>query len=178
MAAPVTENKDQREQRLADVARLYLQGDTQAAIGRQLGVTQPQICYDLRIVRQRWVESQIRDFDEARAIEIAKIDDIEREFRAAWERSKTAKQITHSKRKEGACASSEASVRKEEQAGDPRFLDGAMKCIAKRCEILGLDAPKKTAFTNSDGTTDYGPFLTEAERRSRLLAVLGEFSGL
>ena len=74
-------------------------------------------------------------------------------------------------------ASTEAGVRKEEQIGDPRFLDGIMKCISKRCEILGLDAPKKAAFSNADGTIDYGPFLTEDERRTRLLACLGEFSG-
>ena len=48
------------------------------------------------------------------------------------------------------------------------------RSIAKRCEILGLDAPKKTAFSNSDGTTDYGPFLTEDERRNRLLAWIAQ----
>ena len=177
MAAPVTKNKDQRKQRLADVARLYLQRQTQAAIGRQLGVSQPQVCYDLNIVRRRWLESSIRNFDEARAQELAKIDRIEAEFWAGWERSQRIKQVTSTKCKEGMGASTEAGVRKEEHAGDPRFMGGVLKCIFKRCAILGLDAPKKTAFTDPTGTMDYGPFLTEDERRNRLLA-LGEFSGL
>jgi len=172
MAAPVTDSEEQREQRLADVAKLYLMGQTQAAIGKQLGVTQGQISYDLKIVRQRWLESSIRNFDEARGHELAKIDCVEAEFWAAWERSQRVKQVTSTKRKEGKDASTEAGVTKQEQAGDPRMLDGVLKCIAKRCEVLGLDAPKKTAITNADGTIDYGPFLTEDERRSRLLALV------
>ena len=80
MATNVTESEDQREQRLADVARLYLEAVTQTAIGKQLGVSQQQISYDLKIVRQRWLESSIRNFDEARGHELAKIDCVEREF--------------------------------------------------------------------------------------------------
>jgi len=171
MAAPVTDSEVQREERLAEVARLYLDGMTQVAIGRQIGVHQTQISYDLKIVRARWLESSVRDFDEAKAQELAKIDNIEAKFMAAWERSTHVKQVTSTKRKEGKDASTEASVTKQEQPGDPRFLDGAMKCIAKRCEIMGFDAPKKTAFVNPDGTS-YGPFLTDDERRSRLLALI------
>ena len=94
MAAPITETEDQREQRLSDVARLYLQGKTQTAIGKALGVTQQQICYDLKIVRKRWLDSSIRNFDEARAQELAKIDRVEAEFWAAWNRSQRIKQVT------------------------------------------------------------------------------------
>jgi len=173
MAAPVTENEDQREQRLADVARLYLTGQTQAAIGRQLGVSQNQISYDLRIVRERWLASSIRDFDELKAQELAKIDQVEAEFWAAWERSQRVKQVTSTKRKEGKDASTEAGVTKQEQAGDPRMLDGVLKCINKRCEILGLNAPSKLSLLDKDGN-NYGPFLTEDDRRNRLLAAFLE----
>jgi hypothetical protein len=173
MAAPVTENADQREQRLADVARLYLQGIPQWKIGKELGVGQSQICYDLKIVRQRWLESSLRDFDEAKAQELAKIDRIEAEFWAGWERSQRVKQVTNSKRKEGKDASTEAGVRKEEQAGDPRFLDGMLKCSHMRCELLGLNAAKKISVLDADGNT-YGPFLTEDDRRNRLLAAFLE----
>ncbi len=173
MAAPITENEDQREQRLADVARLYCQGMAQWKIGKELGVTQQQICYDLKIVRQRWLESSIRDFDEARALEVAKIDDAEREFRAAWVRSQHIKKVTSSKTKTGNRDSSvEDGIREEEQAGDPRFMDGILKCIHMRCELLGLNAAKKIALMDGDG--NYGPFLTEDDRRNRLLAAFLE----
>ena len=173
MAAHVAENEDQREQRLADVAKLYLMGQTQAAIGKQLGVTQGQISYDLKIVRQRWLESSLNDFDAAKAQELAKIDRVEAEFWGAWERSQRVKQVTSTKRKEGKDASTEAGVTKQEQAGDPRMLDGVLKCINKRCEILGLNAPSKLSLLDKDGN-NYGPFLTEDERRHRLLAAFLE----
>jgi hypothetical protein len=35
--------------------------------------------------------------------------------------------------------------RREGQVGDPRYLDGVLKCIDRRCAILGIDAPKKIA---------------------------------
>jgi len=135
-------------------------------------VAQPQVCYDLRIVRRRWLESSIRNFDEARAQELAKLDRIEAEFWAGWERSRRIKQVTSTKRREGNDVSTETGFRKEEQAGNPHFMDGVLKCIFKRCAILGFGAPKKTSGTNPTGTMDYGPFVTENERRNRLLAVL------
>lgn len=173
MAAPLNTNEDAREQQLAEVASRYVRGMSQWKIGQELGVTQQQVSYDLKIIRQRWLESSIRDFDEARAIEVAKIDDCEREFRAAWERSQRIKQITNSKRKEGMGASTEAGVRKEEQVGDPRFMDGILKCINMRCELLGLNAAKKISVLDADGNS-YGPFLTEDDRRNRLLAAFIE----
>ena len=170
MTYHVNETEEQREYQLAEVARRYLAGEYQCNIGKALGITQQQVSYDLKIIRQRWLESSLRDFDELKAHELAKLDDTEREFRAAWELSKQAKQITHSKRKEGKDATTEAGIRKEEQVGDPRFLDGALKCIHMRCELLGLNAVKKVSLLDGDGN-NYGPFLTEDERRSRLLAV-------
>ena len=44
---------------------------------------------------------------------------------------------------EGKTPRRKASVKKEGQAGDPRFLDGVLKCVERRCSILGLDAPKQ-----------------------------------
>jgi hypothetical protein len=174
MAAPVTENADQREQRLADVARLYLQGLPQWKIGKELGVGQPQICYDLKIVRQRWLESSLRDFDEAKAQELAKIDRIEAEFWAGWERSQQSRRIRSSKTRASERENMiEDGSREEDQAGDPRFLDGMLKCSHMRCELLGLNAAKKISVLDADGNT-YGPFLTEDDRRNRLLAAFLE----
>lgn len=173
MAANVNETDDQREQQLAEVARLYLTGQTQAAIGKQLGIAQSQVCYDLKIIRQRWLDSQVRDFDEARAVELAKIDAVEVQFWVGWERSLRDKEIKQKKSKTGVAASEEEGTTVHGQAGDPRFLDGVMKCIQKRCELLGLDAAKKLSLLDGDGN-NYGPFLTEDERRARLLAVLLE----
>ena len=34
-----------------------------------------------------------------------------------------------------------------ERDGDPRYLTGVMTCINKRCQLLGLDAPKDDSLT-------------------------------
>jgi len=173
MAANVTETNDGREQQLAEVAARYVRGMSQWKIGKELGITQQQVSYDLKIVRQRWLESSIRDFDEARAVEVAKIDDAELEFRAAWERSQCLRKVTSSKTKTGRDSSVEDGIREEEQAGDPRFMDGVLKCIHMRSELLGLNAAKKISVLDADGN-NYGPFLTEDDRRNRLLAAFLE----
>jgi len=70
------------------VADLCPQGWNQTAIAEELGVAQPTICDDLRRVRAEWRESGVRDFDEARQLELMKLDRIEREAWSAWDQSK------------------------------------------------------------------------------------------
>ncbi len=93
-----------------------------------MGYTQPQICYDLKIIRKRWMESSVSDFNQRKAEELAKIDNVEREAWVAWTTSKGNQTPT----------------------GDPRFLQNVQWCIQKRCKILGLDAIEKLMLTSSD----------------------------
>jgi len=148
------------QQRRQIVADLYLQGWTQAKIGEHVGFDQKTISTDLKTIRAEWRESAVRDFDEAREIELKKIDRIEREAWAAWERSQKPLQT--------ATTSDETHQRKtrrqmKNQYGDPRFLEQVHKCIAARRALLGLDAPIRTEVET------HGP--TVIERRDRILAV-------
>src|SRR5262245_27140041 len=88
MAANKTLNKTQREERLAEVARLHRQGMTQVEIAKALGVSQPQIAYDLRVLRIRYQTTQIEDHGELVAEKLAQYRDIRREAWEAWERNK------------------------------------------------------------------------------------------
>ncbi len=85
---PVTPNKKfeviQRRQKVAD---FYVQGWTQTAIAAEVDVSQPTICEDLQQILHQWKESAVRDYDEARDIQLQKLDRVEREAWAAWERS-------------------------------------------------------------------------------------------
>lgn len=133
-----TELADRRK----DVATRYLRGEQQAEIAGALGVDIATISRDLATLRSLWLESAVRDFDAARAQELAKIDAVEREYWEAWERSKQNKEI--STQEIGADKKvKKASLRKEGQSGNPAYLDGVLKCIERRCQILGLDAPKR-----------------------------------
>jgi hypothetical protein len=155
--------------RRKQVADLYLQGWTQAAIAAEVGVTQPTISHDLEKIQKAWREDSIRDFDLRREIELQKIDRVEREAWAAWERSQKPDQSaqtyddTNNRR-------TRRTVRNRN--GDPRYLDIVLKCGVARRELLGLDAPKRMEI-ETDGPT-------VSERSARLIAIavaLGQRAG-
>jgi hypothetical protein len=126
------------------VAARYLHGESQYTIAKTIGVTQQQISLDLKIVRNEWRQSAIRDFDEATGEQLAKIDAVEAEAWASWELSKQSREITVTEAIEGERESRKASVRREGQVGDPRFLERIQKCIEQRCVLLRLTAPPST----------------------------------
>jgi len=147
----------------AELARLYCRGVGQGEIGQRLGISQQQVSYDLAAVRRDWLQSAVRDFDQAKAEQLGKIDGLEREAWDAWERSKRFKvtAITGTEEKTVAKTSDNSpaapaetktkeETRKTDQAGDPRFLDRVAWCISERCRILGLYAPTKHKHGGDD----------------------------
>lgn len=152
---PSSQHEARAAERRQHVAKLYLQGKYQAEIARQLGVSQQQISKDLRMLHRQWRASAIRDFDARQEQELAKIDLLERTAWEAWECSLHPRELTLTEQTEGGDVPDEhgkvhpkspvrrASVRRENQAGDPRFLERIDKCIERRCAILGLEAPKR-----------------------------------
>jgi hypothetical protein len=164
---------DQIRQDRAEIARLYLQRRTQAEIGQRLGLSRQQVGYELEAVRKEWLQSSLMDFNARRAEELARIDAVEQEYHLAWEASKKERQTSITEQittPEGERL--KAGIRKEEQTGDARYLEGVQRCIDQRCKILGLNAPQKIAPTTPDGREAYAP-LTDAQRVAgihRLLA--------
>ncbi len=129
------------------VAALYLQGKSQYAIGRELGLTQTNVSRDLDAIRQVWLANAVRDYGERQAEELAKCDRLEAEAWEAWERSKQPAETTTAERVTlDGTDRTKAAKRTEGRDGNPTFLTVVERCIAKRCEILGLDAPKKHHF--------------------------------
>lgn len=118
----------------------YLQGRLQAEIAISLGLSGATVSRDLKTMQAQWLEEARADFSEAKARELAKIDQVEREHWEGWRRS-----CLHSaaKRTEMDATSNVEKVITivKAQAGDPRFLAGILKCIERRCKLLGLDAP-------------------------------------
>jgi hypothetical protein len=159
---PVRKSKNVAiNKRREQVADLYLQGKTQMEISEVVGVGQPTVSSDLKRIQAQWRESSVRDFDLARELELRKIDRIEREAWAAWERSKKPSQ--------SATTSDDPNQRRtrrqvKNQNGDPRFLEQVNKCIASRRALLGLDAPIRTEI-ETDG-------FSMVERHDRIVTVL------
>lgn len=151
---------DQLERNRAETAKLYFQGWLQVDIAKKQGIDQSVVSDDLAAIRKQWLASSVRDFDEARAQELAKIDILEVEFWRAWQRScepretDAAKSITKpAKSRDGTPIHirDESAIKKEYRDGDPRFLAGVERCIERRCKLLGLDAlERKDAETRAD----------------------------
>lgn len=153
--------------RRESVARRYLQGATQAEIARAFNLSQQQISLDLKAIRAAWLASAVRDFDTARAQELAKIDTVEQEYWQAWERSQQDKEIAF---EESGPKGARSGSRTEGQAGTPAFLAGVLTCIERRCAILGLDAPKRFQIDWDALTPDQMDRLAKGEPPEKVLA--------
>jgi len=161
-----TEGKDETRRRRrskVEIARdkrligdLYLEGLLQSEIGEKLGLSQSTISRDLESLEADWIESGVRDLDEAKGRELARIDRLEREYWLSWRRScqpsttrsrKTRGQVTREAGDdEGVFTQSrpaELDVTVKERDGNPAFLAGVQWCIDRRCKILGLDAAQR-----------------------------------
>jgi hypothetical protein len=149
MAAP-KRGPFQIEQDRAVIARLYLQGKTQAEIAGVIGVARSQIAYDLKVIQTEWREKRFRDIDQMKADQLAKIDNVETEAWAAWIRSQQDKVVSVAERTIDDGEKSKTSMRKEGQAGDPRFLERVCWAIEQRLRIFGFYAPTKIAVEDLD----------------------------
>jgi hypothetical protein len=156
--------------RRADVAALSLQGWSQQAIAEKLRVTQGTVNGDLKKVRTSWRESAIRDFDATRDLELERLNMIEREAWAAWERSQRPSQSADIRDDQ---PNTPSRKRIKNQHGDPRFLEIAIRCNEARRKLLGIDAPTKIAPTSPDGMK---PF-THEQRQMHINAILAEHFG-
>ena len=157
-------------QRIAD---LYLRGWMQVDIAEEVGLSQSTVTRDLKALQAEWIKSSLIDYDKAKAREIAKIDNLERIYHAAWRRScEDAETVRKKKAEVGGVERKELVSTAKGQSGDPRFLNGIQWCIERRCKIMGIDAPTKVAPTDPTGRKEYTG-LTDEERNRRICALLG-----
>jgi len=75
-------NKTQREKDKHEIAALYCAGIIQATIAERLGLTQQTVSNDLKAIRNDWLASSLRDFDELKAEQLAKLDYVETQAHA------------------------------------------------------------------------------------------------
>jgi hypothetical protein len=125
------------------VARHYLTGKSLRSIGEIEQVSHETIRLDLEALQAEWLKTALFDFDAARAQELAKIDNLEREYWSEYECSKHDKSRATKKARldnDRKALPVEVSETKEGRLGDTRYLDGVQWCIDRRCKLLGLDA--------------------------------------
>ena len=139
------------EERLSEVASLNAQQKTLREIAELVGVSHVQVKRDLDLLRKRYQQEQRVATKVDIQLQSIKIDAAERQYWIGWERSLKEKVSTRTRQTTGGDSEKPtqqnvAEIRKEVPVGDPRFLDGVLKCIERRCRLLGLDAPERHEF--------------------------------
>jgi len=181
--AAKSRNPLERERDLRETAALYLRGLTQVEIAQKLNVSRQQIGYDLKVLQHRWQESALADFDAKKAAELAKIDELERTYWDAWQRSCQTREVTTQESIRGGEGQADedrrkAGVRKEQRDGNPEYLKRVEWCISKRCELLRLNPPQRLEHGGSAELppiqTEMQVELTRAQRFVRLAALLAD----
>ncbi len=143
----------QRENDYVRISEWYLRGWRQLDIAAELGLSFQQISYDIKTIQRRWREKTAINLDQAKSRELERIDLLEREYWAAWERSKTEK--TKAKRElSGKDTNGDPIVRrqfseKEQMIGNPAYLNGVQWCISERCKLIGIYAPVRSEIGGS-----------------------------
>lgn len=177
MAAP-KRTKDQRQKDLVTIAKMYLQGYSQWAIAKELGLSQNVIWRDLQEIRKCWKEKYTSTYEQLREEQLAKTALVEYEAWEAWHKSKTIKKKTVRKLQvlqpqeevvpgvvtQPELGQTEEIITEEEPVGDPRFLEMVNRCIERRCRILGIEAPLKISPTDPTGRYPHGPVLRDIDR--------------
>lgn len=145
MAAP-KRTPSQRESDLEKIAALYLKGKRQSDIAAELDLSQMVISRDLAEIHERWRESTLVSINEAKHRELARIDELERTYWDAWQRSIGERVKTRTEKSADSVA--KASVEKEQLVGNATFLTGVQWCIEQRCKIFGIYEATKIAITD------------------------------
>lgn len=134
------------------ISKLYLAGYLQRQIpamlkeksGADYTLSQQMVSLDIKRVQKMWRDSAIRDFDKQRERELAKIDLLELEAWEQWERSKQDFVSKIGKRRDNEKGETkEQSIKTEERTGNIAYWNAIMRCIERRCAMLGLDAPQR-----------------------------------
>jgi hypothetical protein len=159
-----TRSEFERERDMVEEARLYLRGtpvrEIQSVVEKQYPdrrLHKMSIYNDLKEIQSRWIQSSLMDFNEHKARELARIDQLESEYWKEYERSKQefAKEESESSEDMVAFSASDGGVvpiqrsrhkkTTETRLGSKTYLEGVQWCIEARCKILGLFTPERFA---------------------------------
>lgn len=151
---------EERERDQVLIARMYVRGKSIHEMMLAINALYPDrpvssksIGVDLNAIRDAWLRSSLLDFNEAKAKELAGIDEAEREAWDAWERSKekhmrfeyeiSDDQVPFSADKIAQVQRKKKRKIIEATVGDIRYLEMIERLKKMRCDILGLFEAKR-----------------------------------
>jgi hypothetical protein len=125
----------------AQVASLYLKGMTQKKISDEVGCSIEAVRRHMETLRDSWMEKSLYDFSQAKAEQLAKVDEVERVSWEQFAKSADKESLTEFVGSNEEVTNSIRSTSKNAQ--EIKWLDKIQWCIDQRCKILGLYAPKQ-----------------------------------
>jgi predicted transcriptional regulator len=135
----------QQRERLAWALRQ--EGWTQDRIAVELGIGQPAVSKALKRLSIRYHKDMAADVARVKGEQIAQLDRVVDEAMQAWERSKQSAKSLSKITKPGSGPrgqrgqQEETTLRVDDQVGDPRHLQTAMKAMEDIRKITGANAP-------------------------------------
>jgi hypothetical protein len=142
------------------VSELLLEAKTYREIAKAVGAKSIKTIFDdVTAIFGEWQKQSVNNVDQWVNAELANISRTECEAWAAWERSKKNAETRTTKRVKGGI---ETTFTSKGQVGDPRFLDVINACRDDRCELLGLNKPRKVEVSDALSAEEM-----EAVRRKR-----------
>lgn len=170
-----------REGRLEIVARMYKRGCSVQAIANEVRQRLNTTCStrtvwnDIRYLLDEWRTARLTDTDDRVQLELAKIDEAERELWEQWEKSKEDyDRVNNTRRGQPVARGGEAGGTGETEIrtydvaeqrmnvvglGDPRYIAEIRQQQAERRKLLGLYAPEKREVS---GGLSFGHLLIES----------------
>lgn len=114
-------------------------------IARELNVERSLVNSCLRRMLKSWQRKNALAYDAYIRREAMLLDSLTRRYLQAWDDSRRPRKRQRIERiGSGKTAEvAKVTVDTEESAGDPRFLDGALKCSQERSKLIGLYAAPK-----------------------------------
>ena len=151
----------QREQDKATIARMILQGKTHQEIANFLELDRSMISREVKLIRDEWKASSLRDFDEARGERIAELELVKAELWESWQQSKQQKQTTLKEQIDSLDGGTDegekrtkVATRHQSATGDAIYLSGVVNCIKEQSKLLGLYPQEGTGTGQAISLTD------------------------
>ena len=166
----------QRRRDLRRVIELWAEGRSEQEIGDLLGISQPQVSYDLKSVRALLVQADKADIEERCAIALLRFERLYSEAWRAWQDSRREKVTSFAEKSalEGGAGRTRSGARREEREGNPAFLREARECEAAIVALQGIGGPIRHEFTGPNGgpvqSVEIG--MTVEERWARVAAII------
>lgn len=174
-------SKIQRDNDRSTIARLILQGWSQTQVAQFMELSQPQISKELKLIREQWRHSAVRDHDLEKGRILNKLQLLQHELWGAWDSSKGKQETSLVEKLESTTGTrTKQQKRIEPESGNPSYLRAVLDCVKEEAKILDMYPSYDKGAANTtveQRSSDNGLSEDTVEAiRNRILGITNEHS--